>query len=1010
MAQFGYQSQSRDLLVFGQAIQVGEQSVRVERHLSQGGFAHVYLVRTDKPVGGTTQHVLKHIRVAQESMLNEVRKEVDIMRLLRGHPNIVHLIDAAWSKQPNGIFEVFILMEFCAGGGIIDMMNRRLRERLTEAEILQIFVDVCEGLALMHNLRPALLHRDLKVENILQSSATKYKLCDFGSATPVSARPPSTVAEVQALAHDLDRHTTLQYRAPEMIDPNLRRPIDEKSDVWALGVLLYKLCYYTTPFEEHGPLAILNVQYSFPQYPVYSAQMNALIRSMLQEYGTYRPSVYDLLTTVHAMRGTRSQYSYNRPPAPAIAPGPPPVSSLDDILVKRKQQAAANQPAAGGAAAARQQVLDAIAPMRRGRPETQDERAWETAKADAAQGTSAPSRDAWEINLKRVEAKSPAVVSPTAGNSFADSFKPSILNAHVPPPIKSPLNTAYQQSPASKSISPPSLAGLTSAPAAILRAPSAPLQTPRLPPSSVSPGPSAVRSPPLDDSSLSAEERFPSLEALDAAFSDSGSAAAPPASRPGPGASEPSFKDHFPNSALDTISTCTELEVHKSLALQCAMTRSQSRLPLPRYRMHRQVSSSPPTSPRPMLRRHRSSVAIKSPVVARQSVVQQHENIVGPALAPNLPPRPVPVPAPQQDWLTGEFDEPHMAQAPAFGRTGKSSLEGPRAMGSRPASMSASMSAKPLSTERMSSPKPPLPPRRPASPVDILEEAKNRFKPPSPIPGSSFDFSRSKLEATKLEPLRLSPALRRASPKPTGLTDNWSPVEAKHPHRRSSTGSSSSEDEPPEDISQGRRSVLAPKARKTKIRPKGKSGSIHDLVDLWSPGANDSSSTATKGLELPAASTGHYQRPSSGGRSDMGSRLERSPSSQAQKWNADPSPILQPSAVPPASSPAKTRPQSMFLYGSNSGGTPSHSPSTLPQVQQQYQQQQANKYSALHHQTSYTSLATSITPKPLASMATPKPATSNTTDWCTRQAFDNRCRESCAEKPDWPRPWTTGVD
>jgi hypothetical protein len=44
-----------------------------------------------------------------------------------------------------------------------------------------------------------------------------------------------------------------------------------------LGVLLYKLCYYTTPFEEHGPLAILNVQYKIPPYPVYSAQMNSLI-------------------------------------------------------------------------------------------------------------------------------------------------------------------------------------------------------------------------------------------------------------------------------------------------------------------------------------------------------------------------------------------------------------------------------------------------------------------------------------------------------------------------------------------------------------------------------------------------------------------------------------------------------------------------------------------------------------------------------------------------------------
>ena len=53
--------------------------------------------------------------------------------------------------------------------------------------------------------------------------------------------------------------------------------LDRALDVWALGVLLYKLCYYTTPFEEHGPLAILHVQYKIPPYPVYSPQMNALI-------------------------------------------------------------------------------------------------------------------------------------------------------------------------------------------------------------------------------------------------------------------------------------------------------------------------------------------------------------------------------------------------------------------------------------------------------------------------------------------------------------------------------------------------------------------------------------------------------------------------------------------------------------------------------------------------------------------------------------------------------------
>lgn len=106
-----------------------------------GGFAHVYLVRTPAPVYNTTHHVLKRIAVANEAMLTEVKKEVDIMvclriirlvsylicarrqRLLKGHPNIVHFIDAAWHKLPNGTFEVFILMEYCPGAEVQFLMS-----------------------------------------------------------------------------------------------------------------------------------------------------------------------------------------------------------------------------------------------------------------------------------------------------------------------------------------------------------------------------------------------------------------------------------------------------------------------------------------------------------------------------------------------------------------------------------------------------------------------------------------------------------------------------------------------------------------------------------------------------------------------------------------------------------------------------------------------------------------------------------------------------------------------
>ncbi|KAG2360627.1 hypothetical protein BDR07DRAFT_132006 [Suillus spraguei] len=74
-----YAQQNKGTLVPGQTISVNKYTVQVERYLSQGGFSHVYLVRTPTPVYNTTHHVLKRIGVPNEAMLAEVKKEVDIM-------------------------------------------------------------------------------------------------------------------------------------------------------------------------------------------------------------------------------------------------------------------------------------------------------------------------------------------------------------------------------------------------------------------------------------------------------------------------------------------------------------------------------------------------------------------------------------------------------------------------------------------------------------------------------------------------------------------------------------------------------------------------------------------------------------------------------------------------------------------------------------------------------------------------------------------------------------------
>ncbi|EXJ95897.1 NAK protein kinase [Capronia coronata CBS 617.96] len=289
----------------GTKVQVGHHRVVIERFLSEGGFAHVYVVHLARPVDGSHKAVLKRVAVPDKDHLAHMRTEVETMKRLRGHKHIVKYIDSHASQLKGGGYEVFLLMEFCEGGGLIDFMNTRLQNRLTEPEILQIFTDVAEGVACMHYMKPPLMHRDLKVENVLIStsgSSRIYKLCDFGSAAP--ARPPATTAaEGRLIEDDINRHTTLQYRSPEMIDVYRKQPIDEKADIWALGVFLYKLCYYTTPFEEVGQMAILNARFKFPAYPRFSDQLKLLIASMLREQPSERPNIYQVLQKACQMDG-----------------------------------------------------------------------------------------------------------------------------------------------------------------------------------------------------------------------------------------------------------------------------------------------------------------------------------------------------------------------------------------------------------------------------------------------------------------------------------------------------------------------------------------------------------------------------------------------------------------------------------------------------------------------------------------------------------------------------------
>lgn len=290
----------------GTLLTVGSHHAKILKYITSGGFAQVYsaeIFSTDSFVESNIV-CLKRVIVPDKPSLNTLRAEVDAMKLLKNNKHVVSYIDSHAAKSPfqNGSYEVFLLMEYCAGGGLIDFMNTRLQNRLQEFEILNIMSQVTQGIAAMHALQPALLHRDIKIENVLISHNGDYKVCDFGSVCGV-IRPPKNPQEFAYVQHDILKNTTAQYRSPEMIDLYRGLPIDEKSDIWALGVFLYKLCYYTTPFEKGGELAILHSRFQFPAQPLYSDRLKNLIRALLMEHPNQRPNVCQTLEEVSRIQG-----------------------------------------------------------------------------------------------------------------------------------------------------------------------------------------------------------------------------------------------------------------------------------------------------------------------------------------------------------------------------------------------------------------------------------------------------------------------------------------------------------------------------------------------------------------------------------------------------------------------------------------------------------------------------------------------------------------------------------
>ena len=258
---------------------IGGYEVQTVRKLAEGGFGLVYLVQDLGPSrdGAQSTLCLKKCAINRQESYDTVKKEVNLLKRFAG-PYVVQMLASEVNIRSGS--DALLLLELCPNGHLLERLQSRNGELLPESVSHRIFAQILMGLKPMHESKPPVVHRDLKLENILIGRDNNVRICDFGSCYEgyVMLRD---AGERSTAEEAISKETTQMYRAPEMIDLFMRPRLTEKADVWALGCIFYALCFLSHPFQDAGSLGILGAKIVMPPATAVSPESRTLITRML---------------------------------------------------------------------------------------------------------------------------------------------------------------------------------------------------------------------------------------------------------------------------------------------------------------------------------------------------------------------------------------------------------------------------------------------------------------------------------------------------------------------------------------------------------------------------------------------------------------------------------------------------------------------------------------------------------------------------------------------------------
>lgn len=283
----------------------------LEYLIGEGGVGRVYKGRdthTGQPVA--IKVLRPEILLDAPDLVERFRREGELLRELH-HPNIIQVL-ATYEEKGQG----YIVMEYAAGGSLADLLRRQPQLPLEPA--LGIALEAADALARAHHLK--IIHRDIKPGNILLAADGTPRLSDFGLAHSAGYPPITRRGEVIG---------TFQYLCPEGCN---RQALDERADIWSLGVILFEMLAGERPFEGGGyPGAIVHaiLNQPVPRLAAYRAgvppALEELVGRMLAKNRAVR--IASMRQVAAELEAIKSEAVKSTPAAgPARYAAPPPAA------------------------------------------------------------------------------------------------------------------------------------------------------------------------------------------------------------------------------------------------------------------------------------------------------------------------------------------------------------------------------------------------------------------------------------------------------------------------------------------------------------------------------------------------------------------------------------------------------------------------------------------------------------------------------------------------------------